>query len=333
MELIKNYHSCIAVLLGFILDCIIGDPEFLPHPVRWMGNFISFLDKKLYKEASINLMRFRGFILVLIVLVFTGGISIFLLVISYNLHIVLGLIVESVMCVYCLAAKNLKHESMKVYLCLKEHDLDKARKSVARIVGRDTNVLDETGVTKATIETVAESLNDGVIAPLFYIAIGGGVLGLVYKAVNTMDSMIGYKNERYRYFGTVAARTDDVFGFIPSRIAAFAMMISAFFLGYDAKNAFFIWKRDRLKHESPNSAQTESTCAGALCIQLAGDAYYGGKLEHKPLLGDNIHPVLLEDIKSSNKLMYSSFIICLIAFIAVKFLYISFYNNILFRFL
>ncbi|MCR5763326.1 MAG: adenosylcobinamide-phosphate synthase CbiB [Treponema sp.] len=322
MEVIKIYHSCIAFCLGFILDCIIGDPEFLPHPVRWIGRLISFLDKKLYKENLSEKSKFmRGIILVVIVIVITAGLSLLIIIASYKIHIILGIFVESGMCFYCIAAKNLKDESMNVYHFLNIGDLAKSRKAVARIVGRDTDVLDEIGVAKAAIETVAESLNDGVIAPMFYLALGGGILGMVYKAVNTMDSMIGYKNQRYRYFGTAAAHTDDAFGFIPSRIAAFSMMASSFLLRYDAGNAFRIWKRDRHNHESPNSAQTESTCAGALRIQLAGDAYYDGKLEHKPLLGDNFRTVESRDIVRANILMYCSSILTAIVFISFKIIF------------
>lgn len=319
MEKLICFHSCIAVFAGFILDCIIGDPQFLPHPVRWMGSLIAFLDRHLYKESLSNgAKRMRGALLVFIVLVVTVLLSIFILYFFYSLHFFAGFAVESVMSFYCIAARNLRDESMNVYSCLNKHDLKKARKAVARIVGRDTEVLDETGVTKACVETVAESLNDGVIAPLFYLCIGGGVFGLAYKAVNTMDSMIGYKNERYRHFGTVAARTDDVFGFIPARVSAFVMMTSAAVLGFDARNAFRIWKRDRFKHESPNSAQTESSCAGALRIQLSGDAFYGGKLEKKPLIGDSLRPVEIDDIWRANRLMYCSAIISLVVFLAVR---------------
>ena len=324
METLISYHSCIALLMGFLLDCIIGDPYVLPHPVRWIGRFVSFLEKRLYGDKGLSAKRrfMRGCVLVLLVLSVTAGMAFFFLSVSYAILAVLGIAVESVVCLYCVAAKNLRDESMNVHECLKAGNLDAARNAVSRIVGRDTNVLDETGVAKAAVETVAESLTDGVVAPLFYVALGGGVLGMVHKAVNTMDSMIGYKNERYGSFGTAAAHTDDAFAFVPARIAAFAMMAAAALLRYDAKKAFGIWKRDRFKHASPNSAQTESACAGALHIQLAGDAYYEGKLEHKPLIGDRCRPVEFADIRRANRLMYVSSLLCLFVFAAARILFL-----------
>jgi len=197
-------------------------------------------------------------------------------------------------------------ESMRVYKCLKQEDLEAARQAVSMIVGRDTATLDEVGVAKAAIETVAENTSDGVIAPMLYTALGGPVLGFLYKAVNTMDSMIGYKNDKYLYFGRAAAKLDDIVNFIPARISAYLMIFSAFMSGkcFDGRNAFKIYKRDNRKHASPNSAQTEAVCAGALRIQLAGDASYFGKIVKKPYIGDAYRKVESEDIKRANRLMY-----------------------------
>jgi len=190
----------------------------------------------------------------------------------HRIHPVAGVILEMIMTYQILAAKCLKVESMKVYKCLKENDLIAARHAVSMIVGRDTGRLDETGVAKAAIETVAENTSDGVIAPMLYTALGGPVLGFFYKAVNTMDSMVGYKNEKYLHFGRAAAKLDDVMNFLPARISALLMVGTAFISGkgYNGKQAWRIWRRDNRKHASPNSAQTESVCAGALGIQLAG---------------------------------------------------------------
>lgn len=235
-----------------------------------------------------------------------------LLILAYWLHPYIGAAVESIMTYQILAVKCLKVESMKVYQHLKNGDLGQARTAVSMIVGRDTECLDERGVAKAAIETVAENTSDGVIAPMLYLAVGGPVLGFFYKAVNTMDSMIGYKNEDYLYFGRVAAKLDDVMNFIPARASALLMVISCFGLGgqFSAKGAWNIYKRDRRKHASPNSAHTEAVCAGALGIQLAGDARYFGKIVKKPYIGDALRQVEYEDIRRANRLLYAAAWIC-----------------------
>ena len=218
-----------------------------------------------------------------------------------------------------LAVKCLKVESMKVYHCLKEQGLEEAREAVSMIVGRDTAQLDAEGVTKAAVETVAENTSDGIIAPMLYTAIGGPVLGFFYKAVNTMDSMIGYKNEKYLYFGRFAARLDDICNYVPARISGVLMIAAAFMTGFDGKSAARIYRRDRKKHASPNSAQTESVCAGALHIQLAGDASYFGKIYHKPTIGDEIRHTEAEDIRNANRLMYGTSMIGVILLSALRF--------------
>ena len=231
---------------------------------------------------------------------------------AYRLHPYLGAVIESIMTYQILATKCLKVESMKVYQELKKGDIAASRKAVSMIVGRDTECLDETGVAKAAIETVAENTSDGVIAPMIFTAIGGPILGFFYKAVNTMDSMIGYKNEKYLYFGRTAAKLDDAVNYIPARISAWLMILAALLGGkdFDAKRAYRIYKRDRYNHASPNSAQTESVCAGALGIRLAGDASYFGKLVKKPHIGDACREVSPEDIRRVNRLMYLTAGIC-----------------------
>ena len=307
------YHS-IAFFLGFLLDLILGDPYWLPHPIRLIGNLIVVLEKRFlsketkgkeHKEQEKSERR-RGTLLVFIVLSVTFAVTAFLVIGTYLLHPYLGVAVETIMTYQILAVKCLKVESMKVYQSLTKEGIEEARKAVAMIVGRDTAVLDGTGVAKAAIETVAENTSDGVIAPMLYTALGGPVLGFLYKAVNTMDSMIGYKNEKYLNFGRTAAKSDDVCNYLPARISAYLMIAAAYLGGSDfsGKGAYRIYKRDRRNHASPNSAQTESVCAGALGIQLAGDAVYFGKVVKKPRIGDDTRPVEYEDIRRANRLMY-----------------------------
>lgn len=239
-------------------------------------------------------------------------------VFAYRLNYFFGIAIESVICYFMLAAKALKQAGMSVYKPLKSGDVDGARKSVSMIVGRDTESLDDIGITKAAVETVAENTSDGVIAPLIYMAIGGGVLGCVYKAINTMDSMVGYKNDRYINFGRFAAKLDDIANYIPSRISAYLMIFASKIMGYNSRNAYRIFKRDSRNHASPNSAQTESVVAGALEIQLAGDAYYFGKLYKKPFIGDSIKPIKYDNIADSIKLMYMTSVISAVLFVGLK---------------
>lgn len=309
-----KYHMT-AFLLGFLLDLLLGDPYWLPHPVRLIGTGITKTEALLRPAGKKRTDRQElqgGRRLVVIVLLATTLLAALLLFGAYALHPCLGLLVETIMTYQILAVKCLKVESMKVYHCLKEQGLVAARGAVSMIVGRDTAQLDAEGVTKAAVETVAENTSDGIIAPMLYTAIGGPVLGFFYKAVNTMDSMIGYKNERYLYFGRGAAKLDDVMNYIPARISAYLMIAAAFCGGkcYDGRRAYIIYKRDNRNHASPNSAQTESVCAGALGIQLAGDASYFGKLVHKPYIGDAVRRVEAEDIKRAGRLMYLTAFLC-----------------------
>ena len=313
------YHI-IAFIAGFVLDLLIGDPHFIPHPVRLIGSLISFLDKRLNSdvkynssENEANLTKYkRGVLLVFTVIFATFAVSVVILVAAYSINLYAGVIAEAVMTWQILATKCLRVESMRVYDALRTDGVEAGRRAVSMIVGRDTSVLDEAGVTRAAVETVAENTSDGVIAPMLYTAIGGPVLGFVYKAVNTMDSMLGYKNDKYMYFGRFAARLDDVVNFIPARISAYLMIGAAFIGGrqFDGRNAYRIFKRDRFNHASPNSAQTESVCAGALRVQLAGDAVYFGKLVKKKYIGDRLREIEYEDIKRANRLMYITAFLC-----------------------
>lgn len=320
------YHI-FAFIAGFVLDLLIGDPHFIPHPVRLIGSLISFLDKRLNcdvkynsSENEANLTKYkRGVLLAFTVIFATFAVSVIILVAAYSINLYAGVIAEAVMTWQILATKCLRVESMRVYDALRTDGVEAGRRAVSMIVGRDTSVLDEAGVTRAAVETVAENTSDGVIAPMLYTAIGGPVLGFVYKAVNTMDSMLGYKNDKYMYFGRFAARLDDVVNFIPARISAYLMIAAAFIGGrqFDGKNAYRIFKRDRFNHASPNSAQTESVCAGALRVQLAGDAVYFGKLVKKKYIGDGLREIEYEDIKRANRLMYITAFLCELLSVAV----------------
>lgn len=320
------YHI-FAFIAGFVLDLLIGDPHFIPHPVRLIGSLISFCDKRLncdagynISEKKLNLIKYkRGMLLAFTVIFATFAMSVIIIVAAYSINLYAGVIVEAVMTWQILATKCLRVESMRVYDALRTDGVDAGRRAVSMIVGRDTSVLDAAGVTRAAVETIAENTSDGVIAPMLYTAIGGPVLGFVYKAVNTMDSMLGYKNDKYMYFGRFAARLDDVVNFIPARISAYLMIAAAFIGGrqFDGKNAYRIFKRDRFNHASPNSAQTESVCAGALRVQLAGDAVYFGKLVKKKYIGDGLREIEYEDIKRANRLMYITAFLCVLLSVAV----------------
>lgn len=307
-----KYHLA-AFFLGFIMDLLFGDPYWLPHPIRLIGNLIAQAEKLFYKDRKRDYKKeYRGGCMtVLTVLLVTGIVTFVLLFAAYRLHPLLGAGIEMIMTYQILAIKSLKDESMKVYNQLQHGTLENARHAVSMIVGRNTQNLTEEGITKAAVETVAENTSDGVIAPMLYTALGGPVLGFLYKAVNTMDSMIGYKNDRYLYFGRAAAKLDDAVNFIPARISACLMVAAAVFLkGADQNRAWKIYRRDSRKHASPNSAQTESVCAGALGIQLAGDASYFGKIVKKPYIGDPVRKVETEDIKRTNRLMYITAFLC-----------------------
>ncbi len=312
----KGFIYALPMLVGFVIDIFVGDPYNFPHPIRAIGTLIAKLEK--FVRSRFKSLRKGGVFLALTVLIVSTLIPLAVLFLCYKINIFLGLAAESVMCWQLVAARCLQKESMKVCRAVEEKDIEKARQAVSMIVGRDTDVLDETGIVKAAVETVAENTSDGVTAPIMYIALGGAPLGFFYKAANTMDSMIGYTNEKYIDIGRFAAKLDDVLNFIPSRLTALVMILSAYLLGADGKNAARIWKRDRRKHASPNSAQTESVCAGALDIRLAGDAYYFGELHKKEFIGDDIRPPESEDIRRANRLMYCTSVIVLIVGAALR---------------
>ncbi len=301
-----------ACTAGFVLDFIFGDPSWLYHPVRIIGKGIELGERilrKLFREKHLVL---AGAVLWVIIAGLSFLIPLGLLFLAQKIHPGVRFALETFWCFQILAGRSLCRESGKVYDRLQEDDLPGARRAVSMIVGRDTESLTGEGVTKAAVETVAENTSDGVTAPLIYMMIGGAPLGFLYKAVNTMDSMLGYKNDRYLYFGRIPAGMDDIFNYIPARITALAMIAAAYLTGLDGRNAWRIYRRDRKKHASPNAAQTESVCAGALRVQLAGDAVYFGKLYKKELIGDRLRPIEPRDIKRAQRLMYVTALLLLL---------------------
>lgn len=290
-----------ALALGFLVDLLVGDPHGWPHLIRGFGFLIAALERVLYPMKN---KRAGGTLLVVVVLLLSVGLPALLLFFVWRVSPWLYIVIETVFCWQILATKSLRDESRAVYAKLASGDLPGARKAVSMIVGRDTDALDAAGVTRAAVETVAENASDGVAAPLFYMLLGGAVLGCLYKAANTMDSMVGYKNERYLDFGRTAARLDDALNFIPARLCAWVMIFAAQLCGMDAGNALRIYRRDKRNHASPNSAHTEAVMAGALRVRLAGDAYYFGKLCKKPYIGDAQRAIEAADIQRAHKLLY-----------------------------
>lgn len=307
----------IAVLLGFLLDLLLGDPHWLPHPVRFIGWMIAKGETILRKRLPRH-ERIAGAVLAIFVTGISFALPLGILMLAGRVHVGLRIGIETIFCYQILATKCLKVESMRVYKYLKKGDIPNSRKYLSWIVGRDTENLNEEQISKAVVETIAENTSDGVIAPMLFLIIGGAPLGFFYKAVNTLDSMIGYKNDRYLYFGRFAAKLDDVMNFIPAIVSAWLMILASFLLRLDAKNAIAIYRRDRHNHASPNSAKTESVAAGALNLQLAGDAYYFGKLVVKPTIGDANRTITIEDIPLMNRLMYMTAVLSLLIMSAAR---------------
>lgn len=312
--------SLFALLIGFCIDSVIGDPHGFPHPVVAIGRLISLLERgfrRLFPKTKTGEIAAGACIWVLTVLVSTA-VPAAVLWLCMRVSVWLRLFVESVMCYQVLAAKSLRDESMKVYTALQTGTLSDAQQAVSMIVGRDTKRLDEKGVARAAVETVAENTSDGVIAPLVFLCIGGAPLGFFYKAVNTMDSMLGYVEPPYKNVGLVPAKMDDVLNFLPARLSALFLLAAGFFLRLDVKNGWKIFRRDRYKHASPNSAQTESVCAGLLGLQLAGDAWYHGVLHKKEYIGEAKREIEYADIPRTCRLMYAAAILALLVCCGVK---------------
>ena len=298
--------SLFALLIGFGIDLLVGDPHGIPHPVVGIGKLISFLEKglrRMFPKTDGGEIAAGGVLWVLVVVICTA-LPAGILFLCHRISPWLRLVTESIMCWQILATKSLKDESMKVYMALESGDLEESRHAVSMIVGRDTARLDDAGVTRAAVETVAENTSDGVVAPMLFLALGGAPLGFLYKAVNTMDSMLGYVEPPYKNIGLIPAKMDDAANFLPSRLSALLMLAAGFLLGLDGKNGWRIFRRDRFNHASPNSAQTESVCAGLLGVRLAGDAWYHGVLHKKKYIGDASREITHRDILLACRLLY-----------------------------
>ena len=309
----------VALLLGALLDLLLGDPAWAPHPVRAIGRLISTLERLLRRlfPATPRGELAAGALLTLLVLVISTGLTVLFLWLAGLVSPWLRLALETLLSYQCLAARSLRDESMKVFSALTGGALGDARRAVSMIVGRDTDRLDEAGVARAAVETVAENCSDGVIAPLLFLAIGGAPLGIFYKAANTMDSMIAYRNDRYLYLGRWAAKLDDILNFLPARLSGILMCLAAPLVGQDGRNAWRIFWRDRRKHKSPNAAHTEAAAAGALHVRLNGPNWYFGQLVDKPYLGDDDRPVVPDDIRRANRLMFATAFLSLLLFCIV----------------
>ena len=315
----------LALVLGFCIDLLFGDPHSIPHPVVLIGKLISAMEKLVRKifPKTVRGENVAGGVLWFLVVLISTAVPTGILYLGYKVGPWLGLALESIMCWQILATKSLKVESMKVYTALKAGDPAEYRRAVSMIVGRDTAALDDRAVARAAVETVAENTSDGIIAPMLYLAIGGAPLGFFYKAVNTMDSMLGYVEPPYKNIGLVPAKADDVLNFIPARLSALFLLAAGAILGLDAKNGWRIFRRDRYRHASPNSAQTESVCAGLLDVRLAGDAWYHGVLHKKEYIGDALRQIGHEDIPRACRLMYGTTLLALLLGCAVRLLIFS----------
>ncbi len=307
IDAVLRYHILLSFVLGYLLDLLFGDPRSLYHFVQFEGKLISIFDRMLNRSPN---SRFYSRAAGIVLWILSVGITFFLIYMIINvgasINPYLGLFFETFFVYQCLATHSLKKESMYVHSAIEKNDLIDARLKLSYIVGRDTDNLDFEGIMKADVETIAENTSDGVISPIFYMALFGVYGGVFCKLVNTLDSMVGYKNDRYRYFGTFSARMDDVIQFIPARLTAVLMIAASFILRYDSKNGIKIFRRDRYKHASMNSAQSEATAAGILDVQLAGDAIYGGIVKKKPSIGDPIKKIDKNDIVRANRLLYLS---------------------------
>lgn len=310
-----------SILIGFVLDLLLGDPEWMPHPVVQLGRATTAMERRLRKwfPKTEKGERAAGRCMAILLPLLTLIVTFDFLWLCYEVTPWLYLAMQSILCWQCLAMKGLATESGRVQDALEQGNLAKARKQVSRIVGRDTEELTAGGVTCAAVETVAENFSDGVIAPLLCMLVGGAPLALTYKSINTMDSMVGYKNEKYLNFGRGPAKLDDVANWIPSRLSAFLWMAAAGLTGNSAKGAFRIWKRDRRKHASPNAGQTEAACAGSLGIRLAGPISYFGKPVEKEYIGDPDRKINPKDIQRANRMMFVGSVLCLFLGLAIRF--------------
>ncbi len=309
----------LALTLGFALDCLLGDPYDMPHIIRAIGSLIAATERWLRRVFPVTPAgeRAAGCVLVLVVTGVSCGCVALVLHLASRVSPWLALAAETLVCYQMLAGRQLRIEALRVRDALAGDGLEAGRAAVSMIVGRDTANLDEAGVIRAAVETVAENASDGVVAPMLFMALGGAPAGVLYKAVNTMDSMVGYRNERYQHFGTAAARLDDVLNWIPARLTGVLMCVVAPLVGLDGREAWRIYLRDRRKHASPNSAHPEAACAGALGVRLAGPASYFGVMHDKPTIGDDRRPIELDDITRSCHLLAATSIAALVLSLAL----------------
>lgn len=289
--------------IGFLLDLLIGDPQNPFHPIRFIGSLCSSLEK-LFRKILNNYLKIAGLLTWIFSVAIVYIISSVIIRVSFNINFILGIIISGIMIYFTISAKALKVEGLKVIKYLLQDDIEAARKQLSYIVGRDTASLDKDGILRAVVETIAENMSDGVVAPILYAGLLGAPFAFVYKAVNTMDSMFGYKNDKYKDFGFFPAKLDDIFNYIPARITGYLIIIAAFILKLDYKNSYKIYSRDKNNHSSPNSAHPEAAVAGALGLKLGGSNYYFGKLVEKPTIGDNIKNIDFIDVYKTNNILY-----------------------------
>lgn len=294
-----------SITIGFILDLIIGDPYSFPHPTRYIGKFISYMESRLrvnFKSGSD--LKIAGFILMVSTVGLTFAITLMIVKLSFGINTIFGIFIEGFILYLTFSVKCLKDEAIKIYKALQTNDIEKSRHALSYIVGRDTTNLSFEEIIRAVVETVSENTVDGFLSPLFYALIGGGSLAMAYKAVNTLDSMVGYKNDKYMNLGYASAKTDDIANYLPARLGVIFFTLGSLFAGYNAKNAFKISIRDRKNHKSPNCAYAEGSVAGALGIQLGGTNVYFGETVYKPTIGDKLREIVSEDIISTCKILY-----------------------------
>ncbi|HBE9553195.1 adenosylcobinamide-phosphate synthase CbiB [Clostridioides difficile] len=306
--------SILSIYIGYVTDLIVGDPYSFPHPVRFIGKLINFTQGIIRKVSKNDRqLKFGGFILWFITVGITY-LTTYAIVKLFSFNILLSIVVNSFIIYTTLATKCLKDEALKIYNVLKTENIEKSRIQLSYIVGRDTTNLSEPEIIRATVETVAENTVDGIIAPMFYAFIGGAPLAMAYKAINTLDSTVGYKNKKYKDIGFASAKIDDIANYIPARISVILMTIGSFFLNYNYRNCFKISIRDRKNHKSPNCAFSEGAVSGALGIQLGGTNVYFGEKVYKPTIGDKLREIDKEDIIKTNKIMYASSFVSMLVF-------------------
>lgn len=310
----------LQIWIANLMDLIVGDPYNMPHPIRLIGSYINLFEKTIRKTCkSSKALRIAGVLLTISTLLISYGLVYIILDFSEAINQWFSFVLSAILMYYCIAGRCLHKEAYKIMNALLQNDLPEARKLLSYIVGRDTDRLDEKDIGRGVIETVSENTSDGIIAPLFYMFIGGAPFAMAYKAINTLDSMVGYKNDRYRDFGWASAKLDDIANYIPARLTALFMVIGAFMLSMNYKNSFRIVLRDGRKHLSPNSGYPEAAAAGALGIMLGGNNYYFGKLVVKPTIGDKTKSIKAKDIKQMVKLMYASWFMALMFFSAIAY--------------